>query len=120
MADHNDLGNAGEELACKHLRKKGYEILKTNWRFGKDEVDIIAQKEDMIVFIEVKTRSSRFYGEPYVFVTKKKQSFLQRAADAYFDRYNCELEGRFDVISIVINGNESSLEHIERAFYPVI
>ncbi len=120
MADHNDLGTKGEELALQYLRKKNYKILKTNWRFGKNEIDIIATDDKILVIAEVKTRSSRFYGEPEVFVTRTKQRFLIKAAHAYIMQTNSDLETRFDIVAVVITQSETEIHHIENAFYPTL
>ena len=120
MAEHNDLGKLGEEIALKHLREKGYKIRETNWRFGKDEIDIVAEKDGFLVMVEVKTRRSSVFGEPEVFVNATKQRFLIRATQAYIDRYNVDLEARFDVIAIVLSTNTRNINHIEDAFYPVL
>jgi putative endonuclease len=64
MAEHNELGEKGEELARNFLRKKGYKIIERNWRFGKDEIDIIAIDNDYLVIVEVKTRRSNYFAEP--------------------------------------------------------
>jgi putative endonuclease len=71
MADHNDLGKLGEELAVDFLQQNGYEILETNWVFQKAEIDIIAQKENILAVVEVKTRSSIEFGLPQDFVKPK-------------------------------------------------
>ena len=118
MADHNDLGELGEELAVKKLRRDGYEILERNWRFGKEEVDIIARLGEELVIIEVKTRNSDFFGEPHQFVSRSKQNHLIRAAHAYIQRHDLDVETRFDVIGIVVNNKGERLEHIEGAFIP--
>jgi len=120
MAEHNDLGKLGEEIAVKYLREKGFKILATNWRFGKDEIDIIAEKEKFLVIVEVKTRRSNVFGEPEVFVNAAKQRFLIRATQVYIERYNVELEARFDIVSIILNNNTKQIHHIEDAFYPVL
>lgn len=73
MAEHNDLGRLGEEVALKHLREKGFTIRNTNWRFGKDEIDIIAEKDEYLVIVEVKTRRSAFFGEPEIFVNNQQE-----------------------------------------------
>jgi putative endonuclease len=80
MAEHNELGKQGEEIAQQHLSDKGYKILQCNWRFGSEEIDIIARKDNILVIVEVKTRQTNFFGEPEESVTKKKQKFLVRAA----------------------------------------
>ena len=72
MADHNELGKLGEELAVDYLQKEGYDILDTNWTFQKAEIDIIAKKENILAIVEVKTRSSIDFGLPQDFVKPKK------------------------------------------------
>ena len=118
MASHNDLGQKGEELALAHLRKEGYKILECNWHYGKEEIDIIARKGDELVIAEVKTRNSDYFGEPHQFVSKSKQSHLIKAAHAYVNRFDLDVEVRFDVIGIIINTAEERLVHIEGAFQP--
>ncbi len=116
MAEHNDLGKAGEELALAELRKLGYEILHTNWRYGNDEVDIIAKEDNMIVLVEVKTRQTNYFGEPETFVTKKKQFFLIRAANHYAEKYDIMEEFRFDIVSVLYNSKQQDIKIIKDAF----
>ncbi len=116
---HN-LGVEGEKIAKKHLLDKGYAILQQNWRFKKLEVDIIASYKDLIVFVEVKSRSTSDFGEPELFVTKKKQGFLISAAHEYLVSNDIELECRFDIVSVLRNNNKTSVKHLEGAFYPSI
>lgn len=118
MAEHNDLGKEGEARASQYIVGKGYAIMERNWRFGNDEIDIIAQQGDELVFIEVKTRNSGFYGSPASFVNKAKQGFMIRAANAYVEKKDIDMEVRFDIIGIVLNKEHFSLEHIEGAFQP--
>lgn len=120
MAKHYDLGKKGENIATAHLREKGYKILKQNWRYGKDEIDIIAEIDDFIVFVEVKTRSTDYFGYPEEAVDDKKERFLIRAADEYIIQKDINKEARFDIISIIIDGNKQSIRHIEDAFYPTL
>jgi len=120
MAESHELGKEGEEIANNFLRKKGYNILENNWQHNKDEVDLIATHGDYLVIIEVKTRSTFYFGEPQVFVNKKKQYFMIRAANAYIAKHNINLETRFDIISIVQSGDRISIKHIEDAFYPTL
>lgn len=116
MAEHNNLGALGETIARQYLEKNDYLILETNWRVGKLEADIIAYKDDCIVFIEVKTRTSDCYGDPENFVDRKKQKAYIRLANAYILRNNRTEEARFDIISIIINGSEPQVKHIVGAF----
>ena len=120
MAESHELGKSGEDIAYDFLIKKGFKILEKNWRHNKDEVDIIANIEDYLVIIEVKTRSTFYFGEPQIFVTRKKQSFMIRAANAYILKNNIHNETRFDIISIVQSGDRVSIKHIEDAFYPTL
>lgn len=120
MAEHNILGNNGEDAAAKFLKNKGYVIKARNWRFGKLEIDIIAEHNEMIIFIEVKSRSGTYFEQPFQAVTKKKQKFIIKAANAYIESYEVDFEARFDIISIVEQNNKFKIEHIEDAFYPLV
>lgn len=120
MAEHNELGQTGEELAKKHLLEKGYKIEATNWRFGKDEIDIIAKDGEYTVFIEVKTRKTNYFGEPETFVTKTKQRFMIRAAQVYITQREIENEARFDIVAVLYGQNKVLIHHIEDAFYPTL
>jgi putative endonuclease len=120
MAKHNELGTLGEELARKHLREKGYNIIETNWFYGHEEIDIIAMDGDMLVIVEVKTRASNEFGEPEFAVNKKKQRSLIRAAEAYILEKDLDIETRFDIVSVIVTPKERHLHHIEDAFYPTM
>ncbi len=116
MATHNELGKQGEKIAQEFLVSKGYKILETNWHFGKAEIDIIAQKEDVLVVVEVKTRSSEHYGKPEIFVNKKKMKLILDAINHYVEQKNIDNEIRFDIVSIILNQYRKDIEHIEDAF----
>ena len=117
MADHNDLGKLGEELAVDFLQQSGYEILETNWVFQKAEIDIIAQKENVLAVVEVKTRSSIEFGLPQDFVKLKKIRLLVKAVNEYVISNDLDVEVRFDIIAISKEEKEFKIEHIEDAFY---
>lgn len=117
MAEHNELGTLGEELALEFLEKNGYEILETNWTFQKAEVDIIAKKESVLAVIEVKTRSSIEFGLPQDFVKPKKIQLLVKAINEYVISNDLDHEVRFDIIAIQKENNGFIIEHIEDAFY---
>ncbi len=117
MAQHNELGKLGEELAVDFLQQNGYEILETNWVFQKAEIDIIAQKDNIIAIVEVKTRSSIEFGLPQDFVKPKKIQLLVKAVNEYVISNNLDVEIRFDIIAISMEGKEYNMEHIENAFY---
>ena len=116
MALHNKLGKDGELIALMFLQKEGFSILKTNWRFQKAEVDIIAQDNNFLVFVEVKTRGSRKFEKPEDAIDKKKISLYKDAAEGYLEQYPTDAEIRFDVMSIVIAKDETQIEHIPNAF----
>ena len=120
MADFHELGKAGEEWAIRHLKNQGYDILETNWRLGHLEVDIIARKGTILAIVEVKSRSTSFFGEPEEFVTRAKQKNLVKAANAYINQKNLDVEARFDIISVLIKGSNYQVYHIEDAFYPTL
>lgn len=117
MAEHNELGKLGEELAAEHLAKNGYEILETNWTFQKAEIDIIAKKENILAIVEVKTRSSLDFGLPQEFVKPKKIQLLVKAVNEYVVSNDLEMEIRFDIIAITKENNQFNIEHLEDAFY---
>ena len=117
MADHNDLGKLGEELAVDFLQQNGYEILETNWVFQKAEIDIIAQKNNILAVVEVKTRSSIEFGLPQDFVKPKKIQLLVKAVNEYVIANDLDVEVRFDIIAIHKDAKDFSIEHIEEAFY---
>jgi putative endonuclease len=120
MSQHNELGNKGEDIAASYLEELGYKIIKRNWRYGKDEIDIIAETGNFIVFAEVKTRSSSYFGDPEDAVDNQKQRFMVRAADAYVNQKEIDLEVRFDIISIIFDRGKQTIRHIEDAFYPTL
>jgi putative endonuclease len=117
MSKHYDLGITGEKLAIGFLVKNDYKIVEKNYRFQKAEIDIIAQKEDTLVCVEVKTRSSNYFGDPQDAVTKKKIKLLVKAMDHYVTTKDLDVEVRFDIIAIIKNNKETKIEHIEDAFF---
>ena len=118
MADHNILGERGEQLAKEYLEKLGCRIIASNWRERKFEIDLIAIDDQEIVFVEVKTRSTSFFGNPEEAVTNKKQQHLINGADFYIQENEIDLECRFDVVAIVLNSNQQEIKHIKNAFQP--
>ena len=115
MAQHNDLGKKGEQLAIDFLIEKGYTILEKNYRYLKAEVDIIAQNKDVLAVIEVKTRSTDYFGNPQDFVNPKKIKLLLSAIDYYVIENDLDVEVRFDIIAI-IHKKEITIEHLKDAF----
>ncbi|MEO0045625.1 MAG: hypothetical protein RL705_816 [Bacteroidota bacterium] len=117
MAEHNELGKFGEELAVDFLQQKGFAILETNWTFQKAEIDIIAQKENTLAVVEVKTRTSIEFGLPQDFVKPKKIQLLVKGVNEYVTSNDLEVEVRFDIIAIYKEENNYKIDHIEDAFY---
>lgn len=118
MAKHNELGKEGEKRAVAFLQKKGYRILETNFRYLKNEVDIIAEFEEELIAVEVKTRTTRDYGNPQDFVKPSQIKTIVLATDAYIQNKDIDLEVRFDVIAILFENNTFEIEHLEDAFLP--
>lgn len=118
MAQHNLLGKKGEMLAARYLLDKGYAILEYNWRSGHKEIDIIAKERDTLVFVEVKSRASNTYGDAADAVTPAKISRLISAAEAYVRYKKVDSDFRFDIITVVGDGECHAIEHIEEAFCP--
>ncbi|HRY97467.1 MAG TPA: YraN family protein [Bacteroidales bacterium] len=120
MSGNMDLGRQGEDLAAAYLKEKGFRIRERNWRSGRNEVDIIAEKGDLMIFVEVKTRRPGSMMPPASAVDRAKQANIIRAADVYIRRYDLDVNARFDIISIETNGSETRLEHIDEAFYALL
>ena len=117
MADHNELGKKGEEFAVDFLLQKKYVILERNYRFDKAEVDIIAKQGEVLAIVEVKTRSSKDFGNPQDFVKPKQIQRLVKAVDEYVTSNNLDVEVRFDIIAIIKVSKGYEIEHLENAFY---
>ena len=117
MATHNETGKTGEKYAQQYLLSKGYKIRHVNWKSGNYELDIVAEKDNMLIVAEVKTRSNNFFGNPEEFVTKAKMKRIINAAHHYVCFHNINKDTRFDIISILKtpDGNYK-IEHIEDAF----
>ncbi len=119
-----ELGRIGERLARKHLENNGFLVLHCNWRSGHRELDIVAEKEDCIHFVEVRSRREPVMVEPAQTVTRDKQLTLMSAARAYMSRFRLDLEVQFDVIAIVFGPKgpddlQYKLEYIPDAFSPI-
>ena len=101
-----EIGSAGEKIAALYLEKKGYKILRRNYRVKGGEIDIIAENDDIISFVEVKTRSVDYISDGFEAVTKSKQKLIIKAAAEYFYRCGSDKQPRFDVVSIVLDGKK--------------
>ena len=115
--NHYELGKWGEQYAVDYLIGHGYDILERNWFFDRAEIDIIAQKQRLLIVCEVKTRNSDFFGDPQDFVAPSKIKLLVKAANEYIISNDLDLEVRFDVIAVLKNKTQEKIEHFEDAFY---
>ena len=120
MSESHELGRSGEEHAAAYLKNNGYKILFRNWKWGVNEIDIIAENKDFVVFVEVKTRSANFMEEPSKAVPVAKQKSIIRAAEGYIKRFRIDKESRFDIIAIINKNEGFEIDHIEDAFYPTL
>lgn len=114
------LGDFGEKTATKYLRKNRYKILERNFETKYGEIDIIAEKDDVICFIEVKTRRNNKYGEARDAVNIFKQRKIISVAKYYMMNKNCDKNCRFDVIEVYLSESNKKIvkiEHIENAFW---
>jgi putative endonuclease len=120
MADSHTLGQNGEDFATEFLKKKGYKVLFRNWKWGKHEIDIIAGKDDIVIFVEVKTRSEELMVDLGTVMSRAKQQSIIFAAEGYIKRFNVDSVSRFDLITIIGKVENRKIEHIEEAFYPTL
>jgi len=118
MSIHGEFGKKGEQLASEYLEKKGYSILRRNYRYLKAEVDIIAQKEGVLAIVEVKTRTTEFLQGIEAAIHRKKIRLLVMAADHYVQEHDLDVEVRFDIITLLHTDGRFMITHLEDAFFP--
>ena len=112
------IGKLGEDAAEKFLLENDYTILKRNYRWARGEIDIIAQKNGTLVFVEVKTARQDKFGNPETWVNQRKQKQIGSVAEGYLQEYKiAELDCRFDVIAVTNRGSNWQIRHIENAFW---
>jgi len=116
MIDRKKIGNSGEEAAVLFLQKHAYTIIERNYRYSRAEIDIIAQKDNALVFIEVKTRKNALYGYPETFVTEPQQERIHLAAEEYVLQKKWVGDIRFDIMAILWDGRHPVIDHFEDAF----
>jgi len=115
MGNNTELGKEGEKIAADYLSNQGYDILVFNYRYKRAEVDLIAQKDEIIIFVEVKMRSSTGFGYPEEAVSDKKAELIMEAAEHYMYETNWKGKLRFDIIAI-LKGKNEEIMHLEDAF----
>ncbi len=110
-------GAVGELLAVRFLEREGMKILRRNYRFERGEIDIVAEEGEEIVFVEVKARRSKAFGEPEEAVTDHKQEQLRKVAEGYlFEHELSDRACRFDVVAIFFHNGRAEINHIKNAF----
>ncbi len=112
-----EIGARGEQLAADYLREKGFEIVEMNYRYKHAEIDIIAHYQNLLVFIEVKTKSYTTFGNPELAVNDQKINKLQEGAEHYIESTDWRGDVRFDVVAVITNERGTSIEHFEDAFH---
>lgn len=116
MAQHNDTGTWGENVACNFLIGKGYAIVQRNWRAEKLEIDIVAKVGNRIVFVEVKTRRDA-ESHPEDAVDKRRRARMVMAANVYLHAYDVDLDVQYDIVAITGTEHNYHIEHFEDAFF---
>ena len=116
MALHNELGRTGEQLAAEYLSGLGYNILYRNWRHFRYEIDVVATKEQVLHFIEVKTRQSTTFGLPEEDISRKKMHSLIQAAEAFILKHPYWKRIQFDVLSVSLTDSKPSYYLIEDVY----
>lgn len=117
MAEHNDLGKWGEDVAAAYLQQKGYIIIERDWRSGHRDLDIVALDGDVVVFVEVKTRRNRMFMDAEDAVDYRKIRHLQQSANHYIKYKAIDHDIRFDIVTVVgMMGSQPEINHIEDAF----
>ncbi|MCB9357165.1 MAG: YraN family protein [Calditrichaeota bacterium] len=114
--DGQKLGERGEKLAKDYLRKQGLRLLERNWRTSFGELDIICKEGETVVFVEVKTAGKPTEFAPANRVTRDKQRRIKRLADAYLRSSHLECPRRFDIVTVIQDGNQFHIEHFKNAF----
>ncbi len=115
-----ELGDYGEKKAKQYLKAKGLKFIQSNYKYFKKEIDLIFcdKKNKIIIFVEVKTRNSKAFGEPEEAINRKKQINIRQAAEGYL-KNNPEFDDfdiRYDSVSVFMGNDEAEINHIENAF----
>jgi putative endonuclease len=112
------VGKLGEDLAATFLEEKGFNIIERNYRFGHGEIDIIAEKAEMLIFIEVKTKKFGDFGDPINWVSRGKQKQIGRIARGYlYEKNITDRDCRFDVVLVTWEDGLWKIDHLENAFW---
>jgi putative endonuclease len=112
-----DFGLAGERVAERWLQRRGWRVLQRRYRSGHRDIDLVAQQDSLVAFVEVKARTGDSFGDPVEAVNWKKRNELVRSAWTWIDRHGRAGESyRFDVIGVLVTGGRVRVRHVENAF----
>lgn len=111
-----ETGRWGEQQAAEYLQKKGYKVVEQNFRYRRAEIDLIVRQDQLLVFVEVKTRQSIRYGFPETFVRSAQASLIVEAADHYLQERSWPGLIRFDIVAVTV-APDLRIHHFEDAFY---
>lgn len=111
------IGKRGEDLAVDYLKAHGYEVVARNYRYQRGEVDIICRADDLLIFVEVKLRSSKSFGLPEDFVSENQQQKITSAAEQFMLVQEWSGDVRFDILAILQRKGQSDIVHFKDAFY---
>ena len=118
MRTKREKGQKGEQIAWNYLKGKGYEMVHQNLRVGHREIDLVVRKDEWMVFVEVKLRSTDFFGPPETMISRKQERNIIEASDIYLKRIDWQGKARFDVVAIIRKKTETRILYIEDAFWP--
>ena len=120
MGKHNEIGKKGEDIATEYLIEKGIHVLERNWRYKRAELDIIGMDDKTMVFVEVKTRTNDIVERPENAVDTRKRNLMIKAAIAYMHHAKHDWIIRFDILTIILRGEQAHIDHIKDAFFPAL
>ena len=118
MSKHNQrFGEIGERIAARWLTRKGWRIVYRRFKNGRRDIDLVAQRDELVAFVEVKARKGCEFGDPVEAVNHRKQRELAKSAHVWIDRHGRTDEAyRFDVVGVLVDGERVLVKHVEDAF----
>jgi len=116
-AARQDFGELGERIAERWLRRQGWRVVQRRFRSGHRDIDLVVERDDLVVFVEVKARRGAEFGDPVEAVNWSKQRQLVRSASVWIDRHGRPSESyRFDVVGVLVEGERVRVRHVANAF----
>ena len=119
MLSNSEIGLIGESYARDYLQHKNYQIIACNWRFKRAEIDLIAIRKQTLVFVEVKTRSYTYFGQPEEFITENQINRIFDASQRFLEKLDRFEEIRYDIVSVILNKQNKlqKISHFKDAFF---